>query len=96
MTTTDATELTGGEATPARKPTRAKNPSYDVFRQDGDDMWQLVMSDVKAPNRKEAIVKATIGNPDEAGHYGSFAVIKHGEFKTLTRARKVEPQDVWS
>ncbi len=89
MTTTDETQ--------DRKPTRTKNPSYDVFRQNGDTGWELLMSDVKARNRRDAIVAAaTETATQESDQYGVFAVIKHGEFKTLTRARKVEPQDVWT
>lgn len=64
-------------STEAPKAPRTKNPSYDVYRE-GDGGLILVMSDVKAPNRR------------------TFVIAKHGDLQTITRSRKVEPQDVWS
>jgi hypothetical protein len=78
-----------------RKPTRQRHPSYDVYRQDSDNTLDLIAQDVKAPTRREAIVKAT-GELPEDRQYGTFATVKHGEVQTITRTRKVEPTDVWS
>jgi len=74
---------------------RAKNPSYDVWRRDEDGRLDLIQEDVKAPTRREAIVKATADLPEDR-QYGEFATAKHGEVQSITRTRKVEPQDVWT
>lgn len=76
-------------------PTRERNPSYDVFRKGDDDLWVPLGTDVQAPSRREAVVQAAAGLREE-DRYGTFAVVRAGEFKTITRGRKVEPEDVWS
>jgi hypothetical protein len=48
-----------------------------------------------AAARKDAIRTATAGLAEDE-QYGTFATVKTGEMVTLTRGRKVEPQDVWS
>jgi hypothetical protein len=78
-----------------KKPTRQRRPSYDVYRQDDDGTLDLITGDVKAPTRREAIVKATVDLPEDR-QVGTFATVKHGEVQTITRTRKVEPTDIWS
>lgn len=81
------------KTTPAKP--RAKNPSYDVYRQDDDGTLDRIAVDVKAPTRREAIVQATAGMQEDR-QYGTFATVKHGEMRSDTRARKVEPTDIWT
>lgn len=79
-----------------RKP-REKHPTYDVFRAHGPEgTWVLQRAKVPAPNRREAIVKATIGAANEDIQYGTFAVVRAGEFQVLTRNKKVVTADEWS
>lgn len=86
---------TDAPKTDTPKPRKPRATSYDVYRQDADGTLDLVAADVKAPTRREAIVKAT-ADLDENRQYGTFCTVKHGELQSITRARKVEPQDVWS
>lgn len=69
---------------------RTKSPaSYDVFRAEGDTLT-LVKADVTARSRREAIATAA---PTE---YGTFAVVRSGELKVLTRTKKVVETEDWS
>lgn len=86
---------TDAPKTDTPKPRKARATSYDVYRQDADGTLDPIMGDVKAPTRREAIVKAT-ADLDEDRQYGTFSTVKRGELQSITRARKVEPQDVWS
>lgn len=61
---------------------------------DGVGGWELIGEGVKAPSRKAAIVESVKGEPEDQ-QYGEFATVRAGEFKQLTRRRKVEPTDVW-
>lgn len=72
-----------------------RDPSYDVFREGAEGVWVPLAAGVSASSRREAIVAATATRPEDE-RYGSFAVVRAGEFKIIGRARKVEPQDVWS
>lgn len=86
---TDAPKATGP------KPTRQRHPSYNVYRHDDDGTLDLIAEDVKAPTRREAIVKATADLPEDR-QVGKFATVKHGEVQSITRTRKAEPTDVWT
>lgn len=80
----------------AAKP-REKNPIYDVFRQEANGTWTLLTDPDKgiaAATRRDAITRVGLDLGD--GAYGTFATVKHGEFKPTTRGRKTEPTDVWS
>lgn len=83
---------------PATKPPRRKNAHYDVFRQGtvvaAPDGWALVTENVSATSRREAITKAA-GELREDDRYGTFATVRHGEFKVLTRAKKTIVADDW-
>ena len=92
------TDATQGAAKPARK----KNAHYDVYRHhphtdinDNDvDSRVLIGENVAAPNRREAIALAAAGLPEEE-RYGTFMVIRSGEAKVLTRAKKTIVADDW-
>lgn len=84
-------------STDAPKTTRTKHPVYDVFRQESNGTWTLLTDPDKgiaAATRRDAILRVGVDIGDAA--YGTFATVKHGEFKSITRTRKVEPTDVWS
>lgn len=92
----DETTKTAATKAAAARP-RTKNPVYGVFRQTETGDWRLITDPDKgiaAASRKDAIVRVGVDIGDEA--YGTFATVKHGEFKVDTRGRKTEPQDVWS
>lgn len=85
----------------AAKPARKKNAHYDVYRRldvvhiDGlDEAWEPVSVDLAAPSRREAIAKAT-AQMSEEDQYGTFLVIRSGEAKVLTRAKKTIVADDW-
>jgi hypothetical protein len=76
-------------------PKRKKNPSYDVFCRK-DIGWLEIAENVAASSRREAITKATADTGDPADQYGTFAVVRSGEFKVLTRTKKVIEAEDWS
>lgn len=86
----------------AAKPARKKNAHYDVWRgvhhdsDDGEttDAWVLIGEEVPAASRREAIAKSA-GSPDEPAAYGTFMVVRSGEAKVLTRAKKTIVADDW-
>lgn len=88
-----------------RKP-REKHPTYDVFMQEDTlherPLWLMIGEKVSAPNRREAIKGAAAawrlpdGSQLEDAGYGTFAVVRAGEFQVLTRNKKVVTADEWS
>ena len=70
------------------KPTRKKNPRYDVYRVDESGYLRLLFADVAAPTRQAAIEKQD--NP-----WGTFATVRAGELKVQTREKAVREEAVW-
>lgn len=80
---------------------KARNPSYDVFRYDADGSpnaaacWERIAEAMPADSGKDAIGRAVVGML-EAEQYGTFGFVRHGEFKVLTRSKKVIESEEWS
>jgi len=99
-----APDMSEPVAVPVPKARGPKAKTYDVFVQvDGPNgaALELLAAEVSsvlprdAAARKDAIRTATAGLSEDE-QYGTFATVRTGELVTLTRARVVEPQDVWS
>lgn len=84
-------------AAPAERPKRTRSATYDVFelvKTEGGSMWDQIAGEVSARTGREAIVETT-ANRDEDAKAGTFAYVRHGEFKIQPRKRQAEPVDIW-
>lgn len=79
---------------------RERSPKYTVMRKvSTDDPKQsttltVVAENVPAATRKEAIVKAAQGLPEEE-RYGTFVTVLSASWRVLERQAKQETLDVW-